>query len=490
MSVNYNKKAIFFKLRTFTFIVFILLSYGMIHVSAATISDGSTYLIVNRNSGLLMEVVNASLDDGANVQQWEENGHNCQKWRLEATDSGYYHITNVNSGKYLEVDAASTEGGANVQQYGPTYQSCQEWSLQSTGDGYYIIVNRNSGMAADVWEWSEEIGANIAQWSNTGGSNQQWMFVDSSDSSDSSSSSGNGNEVTLSGNTWIATVGGNTVYTGNRMFEAVNACITNMSSGTIDIRNSGDSGLSGGDIYAITPKSNMTLDFHGSTINCNSDDLLIVPIRAKGKTNITIKNLNVTGSPRYVTWFTGGCQNITLTNITANTTRGNGIRVADSGSRNLVIDGNIDLHTVGHCIETYTVNGVYIDTVTVRSDNGCGVLLNDSENCEINAIYASYCNLGGSYAGFRQANNNGTTHCGYLWARYCGRGLYSVSDSHNFTIDKVDIANCSTAGISVSGTSHDFRVNSGTVTSSIKNVDIWNGAYNVYINVNGSVYTQ
>lgn len=485
MFESLNKKPIISKLILFAFIEIIFVFNGLIYVNAATPADGSTYLIVNRNSGLLMEVGNASLDNGANVQQWEENGHNCQKWRLEATGSGYYHITNVNSGKYLEVYAASTEGGANVQQYGPTNSACQEWSFQSTGDGYYLLINRNSGMVADVWEWSTEMGGNIAQWSNTGGANQQWMFVESSDSSSSS-----GNEVTLSGSTWTATVGGNTVYTGGRMFEAVNACINNMSSGTIDIRSSGDSGLSGGDIYAITPKNNMTLDFHGSTINCNSDDLLIVPIRAKGKSDITIKNLNVTGNPRYVTWFTGGCKNITLTNITADTTGGNGIRVADSGSSNLVIDGNINLHTVGHCIETYTVDGVYIDTVTVRSDNGCGVLLNDSENCEINAIYASYCNQGGSYAGFRQANNNGTTHCGYLWARYCGRGLYSVSDSHNCTVDEVDIANCSTAGISVSGTSHDFRVNSGTVSGSNKNVDIWDGAYNVYINVNGSIYTQ
>jgi hypothetical protein len=430
-----------------------------------------------------MEVENASTDNGANVQQWEENGHSCQKWRLEATDSGYYHITNVNSGKYLEVDYASTEGGANIQQYGPTNSTCQEWSFQSAGDGYYILVNRNSQMVADVWEWSTEMGGNIAQWSNTGGANQQWMLVESS-------ISGSDNEVTLSGGIWTATVGGRTVYTGNRMFEAVNACINNMSSGTIDIRSSGDSGLSGGNVYAITPKSNMTLDFHGSTIHCNSDDLLIVPIQAKGKSGITIKNLNVTGNPRYVTWFTGGCTDITLTNITADTTGGNGIRVADSGTRNLVINGNINLHTVGHCIETYTVDGVYIDTVTVRSDKGCGVLLNDSENCEINAIYASYCDLGGSYAGFRQANNNRTTHCRYLWARNCGRGLYSISDSHNCTVDEVDIADCSTAGISVASTSHDFTVNSGTVTNSVKNVDIWNGAYNVYINVNGSTYTQ
>ncbi|MEN8907486.1 MAG: hypothetical protein ABF289_16140 [Clostridiales bacterium] len=302
--------------------------------------------------------------------------------------------------------------------------------------------------------------------------------------------SGTYGQVTKYNGTWTAKVDGSVVYTGSRMFDAVNTCINNMSSGTVHILNSGDSGESGGNIYSINPKSNMTLDFHGCTINCNSSDLLVVPVRARGKSNVTVKNLNVKGTPRYVVWFTGGCKNTTFTNITALTTRGNGIRVADSGTSNLTINGNIDLHTVGHCIETFTVDGVDIGTVTVQSDNGCGVLLNDSENCEIDAIWAYHCDENGSYAGFRVANDNGKTHCAYLRARWCGRGLYSISDSHNLTVDNVDIDDCDTAGISVTGTCRDVYVKSGTVSNSNKNVDIWNGAYNIQINVNGKTYKQ
>ena len=41
-------------------------------------------------------------------------------------------------------------------------------------------------------------------------------------------------EVTRSGSTWTARVDGNTVYTGSRMFDAVNAACSNAGSGTIN----------------------------------------------------------------------------------------------------------------------------------------------------------------------------------------------------------------------------------------------------------------
>lgn len=295
-------------------------------------------------------------------------------------------------------------------------------------------------------------------------------------------------EVWLSGSTWIAETDGSRVYSGGSFFDAVNAACRREGSGTINIWNSGNSGPGGSDIYAIWPESNQTLDFHGNTIHCNGNDL-VVAIKADRKSNITVKDVNVTGWPRYGFWFTG-CSNVTFTDITMDISSGLGIRYSgrDSYASNLTINGNIDIRSVGHAIETYTVDGVNMGTVTVRSNSGCGVLLNDSENVTIDAIYAYDCSYGGSYAGFRQANSNGKTWVGFLYARRCGRGFYSVSGSNNCTVDRVDIADCSTSGASVSNTSHDVYINSGTITNSNVNVDIWNDAWNVCMRVNGGSY--
>ena len=89
---------------------------------------------------------------------------------------GYYKIKNVNSGKYLEVMSALTDDGADIGQWEDTGHECQEWSLESV-DGYYILVNRNSSKAADVYEWSTDDGAEVVQWSNLSGENQQWNIV-------------------------------------------------------------------------------------------------------------------------------------------------------------------------------------------------------------------------------------------------------------------------------------------------------------------------
>lgn len=50
-------------------------------------SDG-TYTILTKSSAdkSAVEVINASQESGANVQQWELNGHNCQKWYVEKTE--------------------------------------------------------------------------------------------------------------------------------------------------------------------------------------------------------------------------------------------------------------------------------------------------------------------------------------------------------------------------------------------------------------------
>ena len=58
-------------------------------------------------------------------------------------------------------------------------------------------------------------------------------------------------EVTRnSDGSWLARVDGVSVYQGSRYFDAVNAAANNMGAGTINIRNSGDSGSDGGSVYS------------------------------------------------------------------------------------------------------------------------------------------------------------------------------------------------------------------------------------------------
>ncbi|RRJ30154.1 RICIN domain-containing protein [Halocatena pleomorpha] len=138
------------------------------------ISTG-TYEITNANSGQLLEVANASTEDGANVQQWPANGHQTQQWYVEEVTNGEYRLVNENSGQLLEVATASTADGANVRQYSDTGCACQRWYINDEGS-VYTLEAVHSNKLADVEGASTEDGANVLQWPDTGSENQRWTF--------------------------------------------------------------------------------------------------------------------------------------------------------------------------------------------------------------------------------------------------------------------------------------------------------------------------
>ncbi|MCU4675908.1 RICIN domain-containing protein [Catenovulum sp. 2E275] len=276
---------------------------------------------------------------------------------------------------------------------------------------------------------------------------------------------------------WLARVDGTAVYQGSRYFDAINAAANNMGTGTINIRNSGDSGPDGGNVYSIRPQAGQTLDFHGHQVNANGGDL-VVPVYCDRRDNITVKNLHVVGNPRYGVWFRG-CSNVTLENITMNLSPhaavGLGIRVdASTGSaNNLTIQGNININgSTTHGIETYGVDGFTIGDVTVNNSGGCGLILNDSRNGTVGNVTGSYNNWGGGYATFRVANNNGpNVQVNSVYSRNSGRGFFSVSGSHGTTINTVDIDTTTSQGIFLEDAS-DTHVLAGSVANGNPNCQL------------------
>ena len=92
-------------------------------------SDG--YVIYTMHN-LALDVENASMEDGANIRQWEDNGALCQRWIPEIKDGGYISFKNANSGKYINVENGSTENGANIEQYTGNDSDSQLWKLTET----------------------------------------------------------------------------------------------------------------------------------------------------------------------------------------------------------------------------------------------------------------------------------------------------------------------------------------------------------------------
>lgn len=125
-------------------------------------ADG-TFTLRAANGGRVLDVMGGSQDSGANVQIWESNGTGAQKWTFSAvadwlTDGVYTIMSSLDHTRVLDIAGASQATGANVQIYESNDSNAQRFMLRSNGDGFYTIQNPYSGNYLTVS--SAESGAN------------------------------------------------------------------------------------------------------------------------------------------------------------------------------------------------------------------------------------------------------------------------------------------------------------------------------------------
>ncbi|MHB9056967.1 MAG: LamG-like jellyroll fold domain-containing protein [Paludibacteraceae bacterium] len=142
------------------------------------------YTIVNRNSGKVMEISGGATTAGSNVRQNSSiTGATYQQWNVTPVDSriggdfSYFTFTCVNSGLAIDVLNWSLDNGGNVIVWNDAKGANQQWFLEYADDGWFYIRNRHSAKCIEVTNGSTSAGANIQQWEKTGGKNQQWRFI-------------------------------------------------------------------------------------------------------------------------------------------------------------------------------------------------------------------------------------------------------------------------------------------------------------------------
>jgi hypothetical protein len=138
--------------------------------------SGTYYKLINRNSGLALDISGASTANGGAAIQWPYDSGANQQWQEVAVNGGY-KLVNRNSGLLLDDPGFSTTNGTQLDQWSDSNGSNQWWNLVSTGDGYYNLVNQSSGLYADVSGASTANGASVIEWPATGGTNQEWQLL-------------------------------------------------------------------------------------------------------------------------------------------------------------------------------------------------------------------------------------------------------------------------------------------------------------------------
>lgn len=143
------------------------------------IPDG-TYVINTAVDGhKVMEVADGSMDNGGNVQIWDNENKSSQRFEITYVGDGYYKIIAEHSDKSLDVEGGSSAAGANLQQRGWDGSDGQLWKIIEAGENTYKIQSK-LGTYIDLDNHITDNGHNIHMHVSTNDQAQMWQFTESS----------------------------------------------------------------------------------------------------------------------------------------------------------------------------------------------------------------------------------------------------------------------------------------------------------------------
>ncbi len=152
--------------------------YGLLGGGSGSgpIADG-TYKIINRNSGLSVDVKGNNTGNGSVVQQYAYHAGTNEQWTVTNLGGSTYKIIGVQSARALEVAGSGTANGTAIDINDYTGAANQQWSLTATSGGYYRLTPGNdTSTALDVPNSATTNGVALQIWVANGGNNQQWAF--------------------------------------------------------------------------------------------------------------------------------------------------------------------------------------------------------------------------------------------------------------------------------------------------------------------------
>lgn len=141
------------------------------------LENGVYYIQSALNNRKVLDISGGSCNSYANVQLWENEGVQQQKFEVTYNEQEkYYQIRSVNSGKALDALGNGKENRTNVHQYDQNNTIAQQWILQETAGGYFHIFSKGTELYLDVDNTSTPNGANIQLYEGNGTTAQKFKF--------------------------------------------------------------------------------------------------------------------------------------------------------------------------------------------------------------------------------------------------------------------------------------------------------------------------
>lgn len=149
---------------------------GWAIASASLIADGFYEFAPMHATGLRLDVAGGSRSNGANVQIYVSNGTLSQRVWVRSVGGGWYSLTACCSAYPLDVLNCSDADGANVQQWQWNGSNAQKWRFEM-GESGIKIISACGNKVLDVSGGTTANGSNVHLWSYNGSSAQGWRAI-------------------------------------------------------------------------------------------------------------------------------------------------------------------------------------------------------------------------------------------------------------------------------------------------------------------------
>ena len=136
-----------------------------------TLDDGEYVISAGKVGGKVIDIVGGTDEakDGTNVQIYQENSTEAQKWKVAYGEDGYYTIKNLATDKVLDVVGANAKSGANVQLYSSNNTCAQKWIIEGNESKGYRILSACSRVPLGVYKDNVQINADSSE-------GEKWYF--------------------------------------------------------------------------------------------------------------------------------------------------------------------------------------------------------------------------------------------------------------------------------------------------------------------------
>ena len=146
-------------------------------VTTNEIEEGYYRIHSKLNYNFVFDVLNDSQEAGANLQVYEINNSNAQKFKITKRVDGTYKIANIRSGKVADVFGATFQNGTNIQMWDDTDNAAQKWTFTKRDNNSYSIYLAATNLVIDLTGTNASNGGNIEIWEYVEGSTQElWVL--------------------------------------------------------------------------------------------------------------------------------------------------------------------------------------------------------------------------------------------------------------------------------------------------------------------------